>query len=127
MRNISNRALLTYQVSRSRRREMFIQHPIQSPRLILIPRNTIGYLLGRVAMEVVSLPLHGAHASVEKEEPVVHFVGFATAGWVGDFVLGLVVLLYEVLHYAAGFEEADRFAVGECVCECGDAAVRIDF
>ncbi len=38
-----------------------------------------------------------------------------------------VVLFDEVLHYGAGFEETDDFAIGELVCESWDAAVGVDF
>ena len=59
--------------------------------------------------------------------PVVRLVVLPGAGWVGDLVLFLVVLLSEVLQYAAGFEEADSLAIGESVCDGGDATVRVDF
>lgn len=45
--------------------------------------------------------LHWADACVHEEEPVVYFVALAGAGWVGDFVMFLIVLLDEVLHYGS--------------------------
>lgn len=75
---------------------------------------------------MVSLPLHGPHARVLEEEPVVDFVGFAGSAWVRDLVV-LVVLLGEVLEDAAGFEEADLSAVCEGVGYGGDAAVGVYF
>lgn len=106
---------------------MLVQHAIQPASLILIPRDAVRDLLGRVAMEMVGLSLHGSDAGIEEEKPVVDFIRLATTGWIGDLVLGLVVLLDEILHDAAGFEESNAFAVGEGVREGGDAAVGVDF
>ncbi len=105
---------------------MLIQDAIQPPRLILIPRNPIRNLLRRVPMEVISLSLHGPDPSIEEEEPVVDFVSLAATGRIGDLVLVLIVLLDQVLHDAAGFEQADHLAIGKCVCESGNAAVWIN-
>lgn len=75
---------------------------------------------------MVRLALHGTDARVQEEEPVVDFIGLARAGRVADFVVEAVVLLDEVLHDGAGFEEADGAAVGEGVGEGGYAAVGVD-
>ncbi len=105
---------------------MRVEHAVQAARFVLVARDAVGDFLGGVAEEVVRLALHGADARVEEEEPVVDFVGLARAGRVADFVVDAVVLLDEVLHDGAGFEEADRAAVGEGVGEGGDAAVGVD-
>ncbi len=77
-------------------------------------------------MEMISLPLHGPNPSVEEEKPVVDFVRLTAARWIGDLVLDLVVLLDEILHDAARFKKADHLAIGEGVCESGNAAIWID-
>ena len=105
---------------------MPIEHAVQPPRFVLVAGDAVGDLLGGVSVEVVRLPLHGADAGVEEEEPVVHLVGLARAGGVADLVGGAVVLFDEVLHDGAGFEEPDRGAVGEGVGQGGDAAVGVD-
>jgi len=104
---------------------MRVQHGIQAPRLILIAINPVLDLLRRIAREVVALALHGPHAGVLEEEPVVDLVGLAGAAGVRDLVLG-VVLLDEVLLDGAGFEEVDGLPVAEGVGQCWDAAVGVD-
>ena len=96
---------------------MLIQHPIQPPRLILVPINPILDLLRRIAREMVRLALHRSHTGVHKEEPVGDFDRLPGAFGVAELVL-FVVAGDEVLHYAAGFEEADELAVCEGVGEC---------
>ncbi len=125
MRNIRNRALIPDQILALRILQVLLQHRVQPPRLVLIPLDAVFDFLRRVAEEVVCLALHGADAAVQEEEPVVHFVGLARVGRVGDFVVG-VVPLDEVLEDAAGFEEPDWLAVGEGVGQGGDAAVGVD-
>ena len=93
---------------------MRVQHAVQAARLVLVAVDAVVDFLGGVPVEVVGLALHGAEAGVEEEEPVVDLVGFAGAGGVADQVFA-VVLLDEVLHYGAGFEEVDGAAVGEGV------------
>lgn len=105
---------------------MLVEDAVQAARFVLVPRDAVFDLLGRVAEEVVRLPLHGADAGVQEEEPVVDFVALARAGRVADFVTDAVVLLDEVLHDGARFEEADRLTVGKGVGEGGDAAVGVD-
>ena len=105
---------------------MSIEHPIQASCLILITIYTIRDLLRCVAEEVIRLTLHGPNTGILKQEPIVHLVALARAGRVADFVLDVVILLDEVLHYGAGFEEADCAAIGEGVGEGGDAAVGVD-
>ena len=77
---------------------MLVEHAVQAAGFVLVPGDAVLDLLGRVAEEVVRLPLHGTYAGVEEEEPVVDFVALARAGRVGDFVVDAVVLLDEVLH-----------------------------
>jgi hypothetical protein len=60
------------------------------------------------------LPLHRSYACILKEQPIVHLVELSRAGRVGDLVV-LVILGDEILHYAAGFEQVDRAAIGECI------------
>lgn len=114
MRNIRNRALAADQIARRALGQVSVQDAVQPARLVLVPVYAVLDLLRGVAVEVVGLALHGAQAGVEEEEPVVHFVGFPRAFRVGDSVVS-VVLLDEVLHDGAGFEEADGAAVGEGV------------
>lgn len=114
MGDIRNRALAANQIARRRRGQVLVQDAVQAARLVLVPLDAVVDFLGRVPVEVVGLALHGADAGVQEEEPVGHFVGFARAFGVGDFVVE-VVLLDEVLHDGAGFEEADGAAIGEGV------------
>lgn len=114
MRNIRNRALAADQIAGRALGQVFVQDAVEAARLVLVSLHAVVDSLRGVAVEVVGLALHGAHAGVEKEEPVVDFVGLAGAFGVGDVVVR-VVLLDEVLHDGAGFEEADGAAVGEGV------------
>lgn len=93
---------------------MLIEHAIQPPRLINIPRNTVGNMLRRIAREMIRLALHRPHAGVLVEEPIINCVVFWRTLRVGDLVV-FVVLLDEVLQDAAGFEEVDGSVV-EGVC-----------
>ena len=77
---------------------MLVQDAVQAASLVLVTGNAVFDFLGGVAKKVVRLALHGSDASVLEEEPVVHFVALARAGWVADFVVDAVVLLDEVLH-----------------------------
>ena len=72
MRNISNRALAPHQPLRAGILKMLVQHAVQAPRLVLVPRDPVRDLLRGVAGEVVGLALHGAYAGVHEEEPVRH-------------------------------------------------------
>lgn len=126
VRDVGYRASVADQVAGRRGREVFVQHAVQAPGFVLVARDAVVDSLGCVAEEMVRLALHGSDARVQEEEPVVDFVGLARAGWVADFVVDAVVLLDEVLHDGAGFEEADRLAVREGVGEGGNAAVGVD-
>lgn len=126
MRDIRDRALVADKIIRLGVLEMLLQHRVQTARLVLISVDAVFNLLRRVPEEVVGLPLHGAHAPVQEEEPVVNFVAFAGPFGVGDLVLG-VVLLNEVLQDGTGLEEADLLAIRESVGHCWDAAIRVDF
>lgn len=106
--------------------EMPVEHAVQAPGFVLVPRDAVVYLLGGVAEEVVRLPLHGAESGVQEEKPVVDLVAFARAGRVADFVVHAVVLFDEVLHNRTGFEQPDRLTVGKRVGEGGDAAVGVN-
>ena len=106
--------------------EMPVEHAVQAPGFVLVPRDAVVYLLGGVAEEVVRLPLHGAESRVQEEQPAVDLVAFARAGRVADFVVHAVVLFDEVLHNRTGFEQPDRLTVGKRVGEGGDPAVGVD-
>lgn len=102
-------------VPRLRLRKMLVENGVQAARLVDVAVYAVLDSLGRVAREMVRLPLHGAEAGVLEEEPVVDLVGFAGALRIRDFVVW-VILVREVLEDAAGFEEVDCLAVFEGVC-----------
>lgn len=126
MRDIRNRHMISNQIPGLRAREMVIQHAIQPSGLVYVPFHPVLDTLGGIAREMVRLALHRAHAGVHEIQPVVHLVVFAGALREGDLVI-IVVLFDEISQDPAGLEEADLLAVREGVCQCGDAAIRIDF
>lgn len=70
---------------------MLVQDAVEPAGLVLVALDAVFDFLGGVAVEVVGLPLHGAEAGVQEEEPVVDLIGFAGAFGVGDFVGGVVL------------------------------------
>ena len=64
VRNVSYRALVTYQVSGRGGGEMRVQDPVQAAGFVLVPRDAVVDLFGGVAEEVVRLALHGSDAGV---------------------------------------------------------------
>lgn len=106
--------------------EVLVQDAVEAPRLVDVAVDAVLDALGRVAVEVVRLALHGPHARVLEEQPVGHLVVLARASRVGDLVV-LVVLVDQVLEDASGLEDADLLAVGERVRDRGDASVGVDF
>ena len=57
--------------------------------------------------------------------PVVHLIVLSGPLRKRDLVF-CVVAVHKVLHDASGFEEVDLLAVGECVGQGGDAAIRVN-
>lgn len=106
--------------------EVLVQDAVEASRLVDVAIDAVLDALGRVAVEVVRLALHGAHARVLEEQPVDHLVVLARAGRVRDLVV-LVVLVDQVLQDASRLEDADLLAVCERVRNRGDASVGVDF
>jgi hypothetical protein len=71
------------------------------------------------------LSLHGTHACILEEEPVVGLVVFAGALGIRDLVLG-VITLGQVLKDTARLEQTDCLSVSEGIGQCGDATVGVD-
>ena len=76
-------------------------------------------------MEMIGLTLHRTDPGVQKEEPVVDLIAFPRALRIADEMLG-VVLLDEILHDTARFEEPDGLPVREGVRQGGYPAIRVD-
>lgn len=105
---------------------MLVQHAVQSPRLVDISGHAVLDLLRRIAYKVVRLTLHRAQAGVLPEQPIVHLVLLAATLGETDLVLG-IILLGQVGEDATPFEQANLLAIGECIRQCGDPAVGVDF
>jgi hypothetical protein len=104
---------------------MLIKNAVQATGLIDVAIHTILDALGRVSHKVISLSLHGTHACILEEEPVVGLVVFAGALGIRDLVLG-VITLGQVLKDTARLEQTDCLSVSEGIGQCGDATVGID-
>ena len=97
--DVGNGAFVADQIARCGGGEMAVEDTVQAAGFVLVAGDAVVDLGGGVAVEVICLALHGADAGVEEEEPVVDLIGFAGMGWVADFVVDVVVLFDEVLHY----------------------------
>ena len=64
MRDVSYGTFVTDQVPGRGGREMFVEHAVQAPGLILVSGDAVRDLLRCVAEEVVRLTLHGPDAGV---------------------------------------------------------------
>lgn len=69
---------------------------------------------------MIGLPLHGSHARILIEQPVVGFVILARARWVADLKV-LIVCRNQILHHASRFEETDAFTIVEGIRHGRDA------
>lgn len=72
-----------------------------------------------------TLALHGTHASILEEQPVVRFVVLAGSMRIRDLVFSIVAF-DKVLHDGTGFEEADTIAIAEGIGQGGNAAIGVD-
>lgn len=105
---------------------MLVKDAVQPPCLVLVSINAIIDLLGGISEEVVCLSLHGSDARVEEEEPIVDLVGLTRALRVTDEMI-FVVLLDEILHDRARFEEPNHLPISEGVCQSRDSTIGINF
>lgn len=94
--------------------EVLVEHAVETACLVDVPVHTVLDVLGGVADEVVRLALHGSDAGILEVQPADGLVVLAGAPGVGDLVV-LVVLLGQIGEDAAGLEEPDLLAVGECI------------
>jgi hypothetical protein len=88
-------------------------------------RSTSSCVLHHQKRALTSLSLHRTNPRILKEQPVVHLIPLSRSLGIANLVLRIIPL-DKVLHDAAALKQTDGIAIGEFVCQRGDAAIGVD-